>query len=608
MRVFHVEKTGRLLWDISLTQRLIKGFLSLPVFLGTMQMSKALEEKIKELFEATKDLQSYEEIKPHCSSFNDWLQQTNYSEKSLGTLLSRCGLYKLFKSIPLFQGKNAELIAKHNADGSVKGYELKHYVPLLCGLNKEQWESRNNSTRTIDRLENGKEIDPERYIETTEKLLTSEDPHELAVGLIAATGRRPHEILARAKFKLVKDKPYKVTFSGQGKKRGEKPVFEIDTLFPAEYVVKCLSKLRCEPGTAQLLREVEKQFPSLTRQNVEIDKRRNGSLNRVVRAYFGDTGQENPVLTFRHGEKQDNNKALRAACAVLVTERECKGSYGAKILYASKFLGHISKEVKSDRSLSHLVTSAGYSDYYVTKPIPYPTMSQEKIANTRVLASDLEKIKELQKTWELPNQQEVINRLLKSSEQVATLQRQLIEAQNQIAQLEATNQQQAKEIEQMPQQQVIPPESTNLTERMEKLEQLVYKLVEKIDSGATAALALAPTPRPTPTPRVTVESDKDWSQVPSEELKGSKARGAIEERIYRAFRAVADYNDNVAPSNSERWYIGNVTLRQLSGSNGQVVGDWIRRHQTLVDDHNNKYGLGQYHNKGRGDVTSVISW
>ncbi len=160
----------------------------------------------------------------------------------------------------------------------------------------------------------------------------------------------------------------------------------------------------------------------------------------------------------------------------------------------------------------------------------------------------------------------------------------------------------------MPQQEVIPPESTNLTERMEKLEQLVYKLVEKIDSGATAALALAPTPRPAPVPRVTVESDKDWSQVPSEELKGSKARGAIEERIYRAFRAVADYNDNVAPSNSERWYIGNVTLRQLSGSNGQVVGDWIKRHQTLVDDHNNKYSLGQYHNKGRGDVTSVISW
>ncbi|TBR56751.1 hypothetical protein B4U84_28460 [Westiellopsis prolifica IICB1] len=580
-----------------------------------MQMSKALEEKIKELFEATKDLHSFEEIKPHCEQFNEWIStHISYSEKSLGTLLSRCGLYKLFKSIPLEQGKNADLIAKHDAEGKVKGYELKHYVPLLCGLNKEQWENRNNSTRTIDRLENGKEIDPERYIETTEKLLTSEDPHELAVGLIAATGRRPHEILARAKFKQVQGKPYKVSFSGQGKKRGEKPVFEIDTLFPAEYVVKCLNKLRFEPSTAQLLKEVKNEFPdSITRQNVEIDKRRNGSLNRVVRAYFGETGQNNPVLSFRHGDKQDNNKALRAACAVLVTERECKGSYGAKIVYASKFLGHISKQVKSDRSLNHLVTSAGYSDYYVTKPIPYPSMSEQKISSTKVSAYDLEKIKELQKTWGLRSQHEVVSRLLKSSEEIAKLQRQLLEAQSQIAQLEQANQELNEEMEQMPQQEVAAEpatrsESENLNERIEKLEQLVYQLVEKIDTKASVAGVATLTAIPVPRVAIKVEADKDWSDIPSEELKGSKARGAADEKILRSFQALANYNDNVAASNSERWYIGNVTLRQLSGCNGQLVGDWIKRHQLSVDDHNNKYGLGQYHNKGRGDVTSVVSW
>ncbi|BAZ71177.1 hypothetical protein NIES4106_59740 (plasmid) [Fischerella sp. NIES-4106] len=575
-------------------------------------MSKALQEKIKELFEATKNLQSFEEIKAHCDRFNAWVSESNYSEKSLGTLLSRYGLYKLFQTIPLFEDKNAALIAKHNAEGSVKSYELKHYVPLLCGLNKEQWNNRNQSTRTIDRLENGKEIDPERYIETTEKLLTSEDPHELAVGLIAATGRRPHEILARGKFKQVQGKPYKVSFSGQGKKRGEKPVFEIDTLLRAEYVVKCLNKLRFEPSTAQLLKEVKNEFPdSITRQNIEIDKRRNGSLNRVVRSYFGDTGQNNPVLSFRHGDKQDNNKALRAACAVLVTERECKGSYGAKIVYASKFLGHISKEVKSDRELNHLVTSAGYSDYYVTKPIPYPSMSEQKITTTKVSAYDLEKIKELQKTWGLRSQHEVVSRLLKSSEEIAKLQRQLLEAQNQIAQLEQTNQELNQEIEQMPQQEVAAepaPGSENLNERMEKLEQLVYQLVEKI--GTKASVADVPTLTAIAVPRVTMkaESDKDWSEVNSEELKGSKARGAADEKILRSFQALANYNDNVAASNSERWYIGNVTLRQLSGCNGQLVGDWIKRHQLSVDDHNNKYGLGQYHNKGRGDVTSVVSW
>jgi hypothetical protein len=56
-------------------------------------MSKVLQEKINELFEATKDLKSFDEIKPHCDRFNEWVSEQNYSEKSLGTLFSRYGLY-----------------------------------------------------------------------------------------------------------------------------------------------------------------------------------------------------------------------------------------------------------------------------------------------------------------------------------------------------------------------------------------------------------------------------------------------------------------------------------------------------------------------------------
>ena len=98
-------------------------------------MSKALQAKINELFDATKDFKSLEEIKPHCDRFNEWLNtNTSYSQKSLGTMLSRCGFYKKFKSIPLEQGLNAEAIAKHDESGNVEGQELKHYAVLLCGL------------------------------------------------------------------------------------------------------------------------------------------------------------------------------------------------------------------------------------------------------------------------------------------------------------------------------------------------------------------------------------------------------------------------------------------------------------------------------------------
>jgi hypothetical protein len=287
-------------------------------------MSKALQEQINQLFEATKDLKSLEEIKPYCDRFNEWVNtHTSYSTKSLGTVLSRAGFYKKFKSLKLEQGKNAEAIAKHDENGNVKGQELKHYAVLMCGLDRDDWKQRNETTRVIGRLGNDQELDPDAYLEVTGQLLESTDPHELAVGLVAATGRPPHEILARANFAPVEGQAYQVQFEGQGKKRGDKPVFPIATLYPGEYVIKCLQRLRRETSTKALIKEVANEHPNdLAAQNREIDSRRNGSLNRVVRAYFGDKGDASPILAFRHGEEQDNCKALRAAYGALATERD----------------------------------------------------------------------------------------------------------------------------------------------------------------------------------------------------------------------------------------------------------------------------------------------
>jgi hypothetical protein len=55
------------------------------------------------------------------------------------------------------------------------------------------------------------------------------------------------------------------------------------------------------------------------------------------------------------------------------------------------------------------------------------------------------------------------------------------------------------------------------------------------------------------------------------------------------------------------WVVNNQALRQLSGCNGIAVTDWMKRHSVAIDDHNSKYGLGQYHNKGKGDITKVIT-
>ncbi len=594
-------------------------------------MSKALQQKILELFEATAYLKSLEEIKPHCDRFNEWISEQSYSEKSLGTLFSRYGLYKKFRDLPLEQGKNAELIPKYDGEGRVKGHELKHYVPLYCGLDNKQWNERNQSTRAIDRLENSTELDPDTYLEVTGKLLESEDPHELAVGIIAATGRRPHEVIARAKFYPVEGKPYHAMFEGQGKKRGEKPKFEIATLYPAEYVIKCLAKLRREPSTKSLLSEVAREFPkSLTSQNLEIDKRRNGSLNRVVRAYFGDKGDNSPVLAFRHGEAQDNNKALRAAYAVLATERDCQGSFGAKILHASRLLGHFVKEIKNDRDLANLGTSAGYSDYFTAKPVQFPTAPEKgKTTSIRINESDLEALRKLQDFWKLPNQQSVVSKLIERQAQTVELGKQLQKFQAKNNQLSKQNQELQERLNQLEQEkvqmsQVQPQLPEQATSNMEALESKIERLIEEKLSKALSNMAIAqPTSQATQSkseiqPITKKQELVDWECKSNAELWASKIKGASEEKIRRSFNVIALYNDTVATGDDDRLAITNQALRELSGVNGLIVGDWIKAHADEVISHNSKYGMQNakdptktetYYNKRHGaeKITKILS-
>jgi len=578
-------------------------------------MSKVLQEKINELFEATKDLKSLEEIKPHCDRFNEWVNtNTSYSTKSLGTVLSRAGFYKKFKSIPLEQGKNAEALAKHDENGNVKGQELKHYAVLMCGLDRDDWKNRNETTRVLGRLGNDQEIDPDAYLEVTGQLLESADPHELAVGLIAATGRRPHEILARAKFAPIEGEAYQVQFEGQGKKRGDKPIFPIATLYPAEYVIKCHYRLRREASTKALLKEVANEFPSdLAAQNQAIDSRRNGSLNRVVRSKFGDKGQSIPVLAFRHGEEQDNCKALRAAYGALATERDCQRSVGSKMLHYARLLGHFVKENPTDRELQNVATSLGYADYFSAKPVPFPTAPEkEKVMQVRVSDEDYETIKQLQKDWEAPNQQSVVNRLLESQGKLVELAKQLLEAKARINQLE-------KEKEEMSQAQtqqvtVSKSELEAMIERMvsEKIEQALAnrRVTQQVSQTSEAK---AKTQAPVKEPEVI-----DWGGMSNADLWATKVKGASEEKIIRSYEAICLYNDTVATGDDDRLAITNQALRELSGVNGLLVGEWIKSHADEVISHNSKYGMQNakvpsktetYYNKRHGayKITKILN-
>ena len=606
-------------------------------------MSKALQEQVDKLFEATKDLTSLEEIEPHCEFFNEWLNtEADISLNSLGTKLSQVGFYKKFKSINLEQGKNAKSVPTHDKEGNVTGTQLKHYVLLLCGLTKEEWQQRNETSRVSDRItftdsegSKGQEVDPEKYLEVTGKLLESENPHELAVGLIASTGRRPHEILARGKFTAVEGENYQVMFEGQGKKRGEKPVLKIHTLFPASYVIERLHHLRRDASVKSLLQEVNSEFPKDTAaQNRAIENRRGNSLRRVVQEFFGGRETKEPLLNFRQGEDQNDCKALRAACAALVTERDCKGSVGSKMYFYGLFLGHIAPGAQlSDRDLRSLLTSLGYADYYLSKPVPFPSSPEKQTpVMIRVWDADAEVIKEWQKEWEVTNQQSVVSRLVESYQKRMEAGKELVEAKSKIAQLEAqvkqlqqdNNQLHQEKAEMKPIMQEPQQVTLNVTDLEVFLEKKITEVVEKALSQnmtvAPSSVSIQSVKAPTQSRPAAIKEDTaaDWELKTNAELWGSKAKGAAVEKIRRSFAAITTYNDTLATGDNDRLAVTNQALRELSGVNGLVVGDWIKSHADEIITHNSKYGMENskdpskvetYYNKRHGQekITSILS-
>jgi hypothetical protein len=82
--------------------------------------------------------------------------------------------------------------------------------------------------------------------------------------------------------------------------------------------------------------------------------------------------------------------------------------------------------------------------------------------------------------------------------------------------------------------------------------------------------------------------------------------------------AIALYNDTVATGDNDRLAITNQALRELSGVNGLIVGDWIKAHADEVITHNSKYGMQNskdsskaetYYNKRHGaeKITKILS-
>ncbi|MFM6136143.1 MAG: hypothetical protein ACKPCP_18635, partial [Sphaerospermopsis kisseleviana] len=349
-------------------------------------------------------------------------------------------------------------------------------------------------------------------------------------------------------------------------------------------------------------------------QNRKIEDRRGNSLRRVVQEFFGGKNTETPVLNFRDGEDQNDCKALRAAYLCLAVERDCKGSLGSQMLLAAKLAGHFTNETPTDKDLNNLVTTLGYSDYYTTKPVPFPEITNNintmKTKQIIIRCTQESKIKidrfcrELQLT-----QSQIIENLIENYQKPDTENKQIEELEGnyqelvKVVKLKELEIQELKdrieELELMLDKQANNNQtSTDIETRFKQLEDLIKSQQSPVTNNQSTVTS---SQLPVTSSQLPVKSQQSAARERNQqelellrnaELWQSKKSGVVAEKIRRCFMALCVYNNEVATGDGDRIAITNIVLRELSGANGQVVGNWIEHHKDEILEHNNKFGMG----------------
>ena len=179
--------------------------------------------------------------------------------------------------------------------------------------------------------------DYKKLIEISKEMLASEKKHDIAIGLMVLTGRRPSEIMKSASFKSHKRRVKELLFKGQLKTKGnvsEDKEYKIYALGgSANLCIKALSRLR-----ALTIEDKEKSTAAITRK---YNSSLNIKLPRIVGAYFEDT---------------PSCKDLRKAYASICLHLYQKDNEGMKNAFLCDLLGHSENDIQ---------TANSYSKYYI---------------------------------------------------------------------------------------------------------------------------------------------------------------------------------------------------------------------------------------------------
>lgn len=406
------------------------------------------------------------------------------------------------------------------------------------------------------------------YQSVIEQLLESREWRELAVGLIAATGRRATEILKTAEFNQIGQ--FEVKFSGQLKAKGEErkpyPTF---TLLESNKVCDALFRLRRMPE----IKELKKKTLA------EIDSGRNTTINRLVVEKFS------PIIQPPTGELQLSTKNLRASYAAIAIYLFCPWQQEPSQFITEK-LGHTSD-----------ATASNYQDYQVVDNNGKPLTRGVWVERVREEMSELKqevivtpsRIRLTRNTWEAFDDKDLLPFADRPSRLEALVRLAKVGKQFESGEL-------VKEV-------VVEKVVEKIIE--------VEKIVEVEKSVSAKAVKSA------------VKYDKRPEDMTNEELFGANLPNSGHEKIRRAVAAVKSYNEDRGGDKNGMWAINIRTLKDLTNCRTEVVDKYFRtdegieelgiRFQTgdsdktkVVIGYNEMMGLGRYHNRGRGSITEVI--
>ena len=473
------------------------------------------------------------------------------------------------------------------------GIVRQHYALLFMNYSKEEHELRMQPTKE-KKDEQRRNLEPinclDKYLEIIEALLESHDYRELTVGLIAATGRRPSEILSTAAFTQLGQ--FEVSFSGQLKAKGEREKYPTFTLVESAKVVDGLLRLRRMPEIKEM-----KQW-----ELFEIDSGKNSTVNSKVKEFFAS------LINPPRGEKELSNKNLRAAYAAIAIYLFCPGNH-SESLFIKERLGHTGD-----------ATASNYEDYQVVdvegKQLPRGAWV-ERIAEEPSQPKQIESNVRLRITV---GAKEVINdqEFLRYPDQLSRVE-ELIRLGRIGKQYEEGKL--VKEVVKVVEvvKEVEKPVEV-IKEVVKEVERIVEKPLELIREanrelkGVGQVEGVSPVESAKVVAEVkSVEEVKSattrFEEMTNEELRGCQAPGSALEKIRRSVRAIKAYNEQQAEKKAQ-WSINVSTLEDLSGCHSKAVRDYLDSDEgrLQVTDYNLEKGFGFQQNRGKGSIKEYVNW